>query len=99
MLACGGLLMQFMVQGAWGVVPAYLNEMSPGPVRAIVPGLTYQLGNLIASWNSHVQESAASRFYGGGGGAGGGGGGGVVGRVGGGGRSAITSSPGSAPSC
>ncbi len=65
LLACGGLLMQFMVQGAWGVVPAYLNEMSPGPLRAIIPGLTYQLGNLIASWNSHVQESAASRFYGG----------------------------------
>ncbi len=63
MLACGGLLMQFMVQGAWGVVPAYLNEMSPGPVRAIVPGLTYQLGNLIASWNSHLQESAAKTYY------------------------------------
>lgn len=63
MLAAGGLLMQFMVQGAWGVVPAYLNEMSPSAVRAIVPGLTYQLGNLIASWNSHVQESAAKAYY------------------------------------
>ena len=65
LLACGGLLMQFMVQGAWGIVPAYLNEMSPGPVRAIVPGLTYQLGNLIASWNSHLQESAARTYFGG----------------------------------
>ncbi len=63
LLACGGFLMQFMVQGAWGIVPVHLNEMSPGPVRAIFPGLTYQLGNLIAAWNSHVQETAASRFY------------------------------------
>jgi len=45
------------------VVPAYLNEMSPSALRAIVPGLTYQLGNLIASWNSHVQESAAKAYY------------------------------------
>ncbi len=65
LLACGGFLMQFMVQGAWGIVPVHLNEMSPGPVRAIFPGLTYQLGNLCAAWNSHVQETAASSFYGG----------------------------------
>ena len=55
--------MQFMVQGAWGIVPVHLNEMSPGPVRAIFPGVTYQLGNLFAAWNSHGQETAASSYY------------------------------------
>ena len=46
MLAIGGFLMQFMVQGAWGIVPAHLNELSPPSVRAILPGFAYQLGNL-----------------------------------------------------
>jgi MFS transporter, SHS family, lactate transporter len=46
MLAVGGFLMQFMVQGAWGIVPAHLNELSPASVRAILPGFAYQLGNL-----------------------------------------------------
>ena len=46
MLAVGGFLMQFMVQGAWGIVPAHLNELSPPSVRAILPGFAYQLGNL-----------------------------------------------------
>src|SRR5207237_9292734 len=46
MLALGGFLMQFMVQGAWGIVPAHLNELSPPSVRAILPGFAYQLGNL-----------------------------------------------------
>jgi len=46
LLAFGGFLMQFMVQGAWGIVPAHLNELSPPSVRAILPGFAYQLGNL-----------------------------------------------------
>ncbi len=58
-LAVGSFLMLFMVQGAWGVVPAYLNELSPGPVRAIFPGLVYQLGNLFASRINVVQAKAA----------------------------------------
>jgi SHS family lactate transporter-like MFS transporter len=45
-LAAGSFLMQFMVQGAWGIVPAHLNELSPPGVRAILPGFAYQLGNL-----------------------------------------------------
>jgi SHS family lactate transporter-like MFS transporter len=60
-LAAGGFLMQFMVQGAWGIVPAHLNELSPGPVRAIFPGLAYQLGNLLSSRNSVFQEAFAIR--------------------------------------
>jgi SHS family lactate transporter-like MFS transporter len=61
-LAIGAFLMQFMVQGAWGVVPAYLNELSPTQVRGTFPGLAYQLGNLIMSRLSVVQANAARHF-------------------------------------
>ena len=61
-LAVGAVLMQFMVQGAWGVVPAYLTELSPAPVRATAPGLAYQLGGLITSWNGKGQALAAERW-------------------------------------
>jgi SHS family lactate transporter-like MFS transporter len=57
--------MQMMVQGAWGVIPAHLNELSPGPVRAVFPGLAYQLGNLITSRNGVFQAALASRYAGG----------------------------------
>ena len=62
MLGVGAVLMQFMVQGAWGVVPAYLTELSPAPVRATAPGLAYQLGALITSWNGKGQALAAERW-------------------------------------
>jgi SHS family lactate transporter-like MFS transporter len=62
MLAVGAFVMQFMVQGAWGVVPAYLSELSPGPVRATFPGLAYQLGNLLTSRNSVAQAAIAERI-------------------------------------
>lgn len=62
LLVPGAFLMQFMVQGAWGVVPAYLSELSPAPVRATFPGLSYQLGNLITSRNSVLQAEAAAHF-------------------------------------
>jgi MFS transporter, SHS family, lactate transporter len=48
-LALGAFLMQFMVQGAWGIVPVHLNELSPNAVRAMLPGLVYQTGNLISA--------------------------------------------------
>jgi SHS family lactate transporter-like MFS transporter len=65
MLAAGGFLMQFMVQGAWGVIPVHLNEMSPPAVRAIFPGLAYQLGNVLSSRNSVLQAAAAAKYFGG----------------------------------
>ena len=64
MLALGGFAMQFMVQGAWGVIPVHLNELAPAQVRALFPGLAYQLGNLLSSQNSHFQALFAARFFG-----------------------------------
>jgi SHS family lactate transporter-like MFS transporter len=61
LLAVGGFLMQFMVQGAWGIIPAHLNELCPAPVRAILPGFAYQLGNLLSSRNSIFQQSFADK--------------------------------------
>ena len=61
MLAIGAFLIQFFVQGAWGVIPVHLNELSPANVRATFPGTVYQLGNLIASSNALIQTSIASR--------------------------------------
>jgi MFS transporter, SHS family, lactate transporter len=63
LLAVGGFLMQFMVQGAWGVIPAHLNELSPAAVRGTFPGLAYQLGNLLASWNAVIQARLVERRY------------------------------------
>ncbi len=59
LLALGSFLVLFTVQGAWGVVPAYLNELAPAPVRAVFPGLVYQLGNLLASRVNVLQAKAA----------------------------------------
>jgi SHS family lactate transporter-like MFS transporter len=60
-LAIGAFLIQFFVQGAWGVIPVHLNELSPANVRATFPGTVYQLGNLIASSNAVIQTSIAAR--------------------------------------
>jgi SHS family lactate transporter-like MFS transporter len=59
MLAVGGFLMQFMVQGAWGIVPAHLNELSPPSVRAVLPGFAYQLGNLAMAKMAPIQAGFA----------------------------------------
>ena len=60
MLAVAAFAMQFMVQGAWGVIPAHLNELSPGEARGTFPGFTYQLGNFIASINAVLQSTMAA---------------------------------------
>ena len=65
MIALGSFLMQFMVQGAWGVIPAHLNELSPPAVRGTFPGLAYQLGNLLASRNSVIQAKITEHYFGG----------------------------------
>ena len=65
MLAVGAFLMQFMVQGAWGVIPAHLNELSPPAVRGTLPGFAYQIGNLLPSRNSVIQAKLAEQSYGG----------------------------------
>ena len=49
LLVLGAFLMQFMVQGAWGVIPAHITELSPDSVRGFLPGLAYQCGVLLAS--------------------------------------------------
>lgn len=58
-IGLGAFLMQFMVQGAWGVVPTYLNELVPANARAVLPGFVYQLGNLLASVNATLQARVA----------------------------------------
>ncbi len=64
-LALGAFLLQFMVQGAWGAVPAHLTELSPGNVRGTFPGLAYQLGNLLAASVSVIEASIAQSRPGG----------------------------------
>ena len=64
LLAVGAFLVQFFVQGAWGVVPAHLNEISPPDVRGTFPGTAYQIGNLLASGNATIQISLAEHWGG-----------------------------------
>jgi SHS family lactate transporter-like MFS transporter len=63
-LAMAAFVMQFMVQGAWGVVPVHLNELSPEGIRATFPGFVYQLGNLFASYNATLQTTIAENHGG-----------------------------------
>ena len=58
-IAVGAFLMQVCVQGAWGVVPVHLNELSPPSIRGTFPGLTYQLGNFLAAINLPLQSGMA----------------------------------------
>jgi len=61
LLWAGAFIMQFFVQGAWGVIPAHLNELSPDPVRGFLPGFAYQFGVAIASQIPHAQALFATR--------------------------------------
>jgi MFS transporter, SHS family, lactate transporter len=62
MLCLGAFLMQICVQGAWGVIPAHLTELSPDAIRGLYPGVTYQLGNLLAAFNLPIQERLAELY-------------------------------------
>ncbi len=62
LLVIGGFGMQFMVQGAWGIVPVHLNELSPGELRGTFPGFAYQLGNLLAANTAVVEAKLAEHF-------------------------------------
>jgi SHS family lactate transporter-like MFS transporter len=54
--------MQFMVQGAWGVIPAHITELSPDNVRGFLPGFAYQCGVLIASSVAYLEALLATRM-------------------------------------
>jgi SHS family lactate transporter-like MFS transporter len=62
LLIVGGFSIQFMVQGAWGVVPIHLNELSPSAFRGTFPGLAYQLGNFAAAYAAQQQAWLAEHF-------------------------------------
>jgi SHS family lactate transporter-like MFS transporter len=61
LLAVGAFLIQVAVQGAWGVVPAHLNELAPDGARGLFPGFAYQAGNFIASINARWQSGIAEK--------------------------------------
>lgn len=62
LLVAGGFFMQFMVQGAWGVVPVHLNELSPPAWRGTFPGVVYQLGNFFSANAALLQAKLAEQF-------------------------------------
>jgi SHS family lactate transporter-like MFS transporter len=61
LLFAGGFVMQSLVQGAWGVVPAHLSELSPDSVRGFLPGFGYQVGVLLSSLVPYVESAFARR--------------------------------------
>lgn len=63
LLALGAFSLQFMVQGAWGIVPAHLNEISPAGARGTFPGFTYQLGNLISAPAAQIEATIAKTHF------------------------------------
>ncbi len=62
LILAGAFLMQFMVQGAWGVIPAHINELSPDALRGFFPGFAYQLGVLIASFSQPIEAFLGKRI-------------------------------------
>ncbi len=63
LLGVGAFSMQFMVQGAWGVIPAHLNELSPADTRGTFPGFTYQIGNLISAGAAQMEAAFATGHF------------------------------------
>ncbi|KAF7189750.1 Carboxylic acid transporter protein-like [Pseudocercospora fuligena] len=62
-LSASGFMIQFFVQGAWGVIPIHLNELSPPAFRSSFPGITYQLGNMISSPSAQIVNAIAESKY------------------------------------
>lgn len=61
-LAAGAFCIQFGVQGAWGVIPIQLNEMSPPAFRATFPGVAYQIGNMVSSASAQIEATGAAHL-------------------------------------
>jgi MFS transporter, SHS family, lactate transporter len=61
-LIAGAFIIQFLVQGAWGVIPAHLSELSPDAIRGFLPGFGYQCGVLLASYIGLLQTMLARRM-------------------------------------
>ncbi|KAK0720162.1 major facilitator superfamily domain-containing protein [Lasiosphaeris hirsuta] len=62
-LSASGFFMQFFVQGAWGVIPIHLNELSPPAFRSSFPGITYQLGNMISSPSAQIVNAISESHH------------------------------------
>jgi len=62
LIILGAFLMQFMAQGAWGVIPAHINELSPGALRGFFPGFAYQLGVFASAGVGYLEARLAARF-------------------------------------
>ncbi len=62
-LSASGFMMQFFVQGAWGVIPIHLNELAPPAFRSSFPGITYQLGNMISSPSAQIVNTLAESNF------------------------------------
>ena len=62
-LSATGFFMQFFVQGAWGVIPIHLNELSPPAWRSSFVGITYQLGNMISSPSAQIVNAVAEKTF------------------------------------
>jgi len=62
LLVAGAFLIQFFVQGAWGVIPAHLTELSPDDIRGFLPGFAYQCGVLLAGSVATIEAVMANRF-------------------------------------
>jgi hypothetical protein len=62
-LSASGFMLQFFIQGSWGVIPIHLNELSPPAFRSLFPGLTYQLGNMISSPATQIVNALSEHHF------------------------------------
>jgi len=62
LLMTGGFMMQFMVQGAWGVIPVHINELAPDSVRGFLPGFAYQCGVAVAGTVAYIEAVFADHM-------------------------------------